>query len=135
MHSVKSSHLKYVGIQDVYTLVGYKMCIRFVVSESVLISYCASAYISLSICPSVRYVPVLYENGLTYFHSVFTVRLPNHSSFTSIKHLTQNSDGVIVPFPVTLNEPNPVFKVTPLFDAKYLKRLQIRVHSYYIEDE
>jgi len=34
-----------------------------------------------------------------------------------------------------LNEPNPVFKVTPLFDAKYLKRLQIRVHSYYIEDE
>ena len=27
----------------------------------------------------------------------------------------------MVPFPMTLNEPyNPVFKVTPLFDAKYL---------------
>ena len=26
----------------------------------------------------------------------------------------------MVPFPMTLNEPQPVFKVTPLFDAKYL---------------
>jgi len=26
----------------------------------------------------------------------------------------------MVPFPMTLNEPWPVFKVTPLFDAKYL---------------
>ena len=25
----------------------------------------------------------------------------------------------MVPFPMTLNEPNPVFKVTPLFDGKY----------------
>jgi len=23
----------------------------------------------------------------------------------------------MVPFPITLNEPNPVFKVTPVFDA------------------
>jgi len=30
-------------------------------------------------------------------------------------------DRSMVPFPMTLNEPNPVFKVTPLFDAKYLR--------------
>jgi len=26
----------------------------------------------------------------------------------------------MVPFPMTLNEPNPVFKVTLFFDAKYI---------------
>jgi len=26
----------------------------------------------------------------------------------------------LVPFPMTLNEPNPVFKVRPFFDAKYI---------------
>jgi len=43
--------------------------------------------ICLSVCPSVRYVPVLYENGLTYCYRFFTVRYPNHSTFISIKHL------------------------------------------------
>ena len=43
--------------------------------------------ICLSVCPSVRDVPVSDENGLTYRHSFFTVRQPNHSSFASIKHL------------------------------------------------
>jgi len=41
---------------------------------------------NLSVCPSVRNVPVSDENGLTYRHSFFTIRYPNHSSFTSIKH-------------------------------------------------
>jgi len=27
-----------------------------------------------SVCPSVRYIPVLYENGLTYCHSFCTIR-------------------------------------------------------------
>ena len=42
---------------------------------------------NLSVCLSVRNVPVSDENGLTYRHSFFTMRYPNHSSFTSIKHL------------------------------------------------
>ena len=47
--------------------------------------------VCLSVCPSVRpsvhNTMVLYENGLTYRHSFFTVfSLPNHSCFTSIKH-------------------------------------------------
>jgi len=45
---------------------------------------------SKSVCLSVqnaRNVLVWDENGLTYLHSFFTIRLPNHSSFTSIKHL------------------------------------------------
>jgi len=29
---------------------------------------------NLSVCLSVRYVPVLYGNGLTYCHRFFTVR-------------------------------------------------------------
>jgi len=35
----------------------------------------------------VRDVPLSDENSLTYCHSIFTVRQPNHSSFISIKHL------------------------------------------------
>ena len=41
---------------------------------------------NLSVRLSVRYVPVLYENSLTYCHSLFTIQQPNHSSFTGIKH-------------------------------------------------
>ena len=32
----------------------------------------------------------------------------------------------MAPFIMTLNNPNPVFKVTLFFDAEYLKRLKIR---------
>jgi len=31
----------------------------------------ANLSVCLSVCPSVRYVPVSYENGLTYRHSFF----------------------------------------------------------------
>jgi len=41
----------------------------------------------------VRDVPVSDENGLTYRHSFFSVRLPNHSSFTDIKHLHEIPTG------------------------------------------
>ena len=34
----------------------------------------ANLSVRLSVRPSVRYVPVLYENGLTYCRSFFTVR-------------------------------------------------------------
>ena len=37
----------------------------------------------------------------------------------------------MVPFPMTLNEPCPVFKVTPLFDAKYLTNDYRYGNSYY----
>ena len=37
----------------------------------------------------------------------------------------------MMPFPMTLNEPSPVFKVTPLFDAKYLTNGYRHDHSYY----
>ena len=45
---------------------------------------------NLSVCLSVRNVPVSDENGLTYCHSFFTVHsvfITNHSVFISIKHL------------------------------------------------
>jgi len=42
---------------------------------------------NLSVCLSVRNVPVSDENGLTYRHSYFHHTVANHSSFTSIKHL------------------------------------------------
>ena len=37
----------------------------------------------------------------------------------------------MVLFPMTLNEPNPLIKVTPLFDAKYLTNRYRYGHSYY----
>jgi len=43
--------------------------------------------VCLSVCLSVRHVPVLDENRLTYCHNFFTIRYPNHSSFIIIKHL------------------------------------------------
>ena len=36
---------------------------------------------------SIRQVPVFCENGLTYCHSFFTTRLPNHSCLLIIKRL------------------------------------------------
>jgi len=45
----------------------------------------------LSVCPSVRDVPVLDENGLTYCRSFS----PNHSSFINIKHLHEIPTGAI----------------------------------------
>ena len=41
----------------------------------------------LSVRPSVRYVPVPDENGLTYRHSFF------HHTFTSIKHFHKIPTG------------------------------------------
>ena len=38
----------------------------------------------LSVILSIRHIPVFYGNGLTYCHSFFTTRQPNHSSFMSI---------------------------------------------------
>ena len=49
---------------------------------------------NLSVRLSVRYVPVSDENSLTYRHTFCTVRYPNHSSFTTIKTSSRNSDGV-----------------------------------------
>ena len=48
----------------------------------------ARYWYSKSVRPSVRYVPVPDENGLTYSHSFFHhTTFTNHTSFTSIKHL------------------------------------------------
>ena len=46
-----------------------------------------------SVRPSVRNVPVSDKNGLTYRRSFFTIRYPNHSSFTSIKHFHEIPTG------------------------------------------
>ena len=74
-------------------------CFRYVMAQRY---YRAS---NLSVCPSVRpsvfpfvrppvrYVPVSNENGLIYCHSFFTIRQPNHSSFTSIKHFHKIPTG------------------------------------------
>jgi len=48
---------------------------------------------NMSVRLSVRYVPALNENGLSYRHSLFTIRQPNHSSFSSIKHLHEIPTG------------------------------------------
>jgi len=54
---------------------------RFSYIDIAILSVC------LSVCLSVRHVPVLDENRLTYCHNFFTTRYPNHSSFIIIKHL------------------------------------------------
>jgi len=48
--------------------------------------YWYSNYVRPSVSLSVRRVPVLDENRLTYCHSFFAVRYHNHTSFISIKH-------------------------------------------------
>ena len=45
------------------------------------------------VCLSVRYVPVLDENGLTYRHRFFHHTIADHSTFTSIKHLHKIPTG------------------------------------------
>ena len=45
------------------------------------------ANLRLSVCPSVRDVLVLVENGLTYCHSFFTIRWPSQSGFIRMKRL------------------------------------------------
>ena len=67
---------------------------KFVLTRDIDIanmSVCPS--VCLSVCPSVRNVPVSDENGLTYRHSLFTIRQPNHSSYASIKHLHEIPTG------------------------------------------
>jgi len=58
------------------------------------------------------------------------------SAIVTIWKVNRNSYAVyqMVPFPVTLNEPYPVFKVTPLFDVKYLAN-GYRYGHITIEDE
>ena len=144
--------------------------------------YRASAYwrtnwYSKSICPSVRpsvcYVPVSDENGLTYRNSFFTILQPNHCSVTSIEHShkilwgakyrwgwknsqfstnkslsftnekkyrhsyygrrigTRMQSIKWCHFQWSWTNPNPVFKVTPLFHAKYLANGYRYGHSYF----
>ena len=52
---------------------------------------------NLSVCPSVRYVPVLYENSLTYCHSFFSpygspviLVLPASNTFTKFRRGLSN---------------------------------------------
>ena len=41
----------------------------------------AEMSVRLSVCPSVRHTPVLYQNEESYRHDFFTIREPEHSSF------------------------------------------------------
>ena len=49
---------------------------------------------NLSVRLSVRYVPVLYENGLTYCHSFFHHTVAQSLSFCQHQTSSRNSDGV-----------------------------------------
>ena len=42
-----------------------------------------------SVCPSVCHAPLLYQNGLRYRHSLFSLCYPDHSSFPGTKHLCE----------------------------------------------
>jgi len=135
------------------------------------------AYLSLcpSVCPSVRYVPVPDENGLTYRHSFFSpygsriiLVLPALNIFTEFRrgHAKYKWGITISRFSTSKSlylandtryrhsyygrrigtrmraikwchfqrpwtNPNPVVKVTPVFDAKYLINGYRYGHSYY----
>jgi len=132
-----------------------------------------------SACPSVRYVPVSDENGLTYCHSFFSphgspvilvlsalnvftkfrrghpcvgakyrwgikilrfstnksLYLPNDTryshSYYGRRIGTRMRSIRWCHFHWPWTNPNPVFKVTPLFDAKYLTNGTRYGHSYY----
>ena len=49
---------------------------------------------NLSVCLSVRYVPVPYENGLTYRHSFFNHTVAQSFCFYLHQTSSRNSDGV-----------------------------------------
>jgi len=139
----------------------------------------ANLSVCLSVCPSVRYVPVPDENDLKYRHSFFSpygspiiLVLPalniftkfrrghpmwgakyrwgrENSRFSTNKSLYLANDtkyrhsyyGIWIGtrmrsikcchFQWPWTNPNPVFKVTPLFDAKYLTNGYRYDHSYY----
>jgi len=57
-------------------------------SKSVRLSVC------LSVCPSVRNVPVSDENGLTYRHSFFHYTVAQSFCFHQHQTYSRNSDGV-----------------------------------------
>ena len=58
---------------QVYT--GYvEVALQFSSRVSILTRDIDSKSVCSSVCPSVRYIPVLDENGLTYRHSFFTIR-------------------------------------------------------------
>ena len=56
----------------------------------------ANLSVCLSVCPSVRYVPVSDENGLTYRHSFSTIRYSPISLVLPASNQTssRNSDGI-----------------------------------------
>jgi len=43
---------------------------------------------------------------------------------------TEYASFQMIPYLMTLNNPNPNFKVTPLFDAKYIRKGTRYRHSY-----
>jgi len=133
----------------------------------------------LSVRPSVRNVPVLDENSLTYHHTFFHHTVAQSFYFYQHQTSSRNSDGVTpcggakyrwgikisrfstnkslylvndtryrrsyyrrqietrmrsfkwCHFQWPWTNPNPVFKVTPISDAKYLTNGYRYGHSYY----
>jgi len=63
-------------------------CTNFILLSRVSILMCDIHIANLSVRPSVRYVPVPYENGLTYRHSFFHHTVYHHQTFS------QHSGGV-----------------------------------------
>ena len=61
---------KYTWLYFVYFVLFSNVLCVFIARQHTNARYW---YSKLSVCPSVHYVPVLYENGLTYRHTFFTV--------------------------------------------------------------
>jgi len=61
--------------------------------HDILATYDIDIIAILSVCPSVRHVPVFYGSGLTYCYSFFTTRQPNHSNFMTIKRICEIPTG------------------------------------------
>jgi len=84
-------YLKFLKIQFLVTWLpsGSIFAVVYQISSKLDDFYRDIDIANLSVCLSVRNVPVLDENGLTYRCSFSTVRKPNHSSFTSVIHFTK----------------------------------------------
>jgi len=74
-------------------LLDFDLCFLSCVSMLTRDIDIANLSVRPSVCLSVRCVPVLYENGLTYCHNFFTTWQPNHSSFRGINQIPEIPTG------------------------------------------
>ena len=68
VHSVKTNK----DIFEIFSLSSSDTILVFIARQHTDARYCYSKSVCLSVRPSVRTVPILDENGLTYCHSFFS---------------------------------------------------------------